>query len=383
MKSKYPFLMLVMVGILVLTSCNLPSASTPTAVGPDSLRTVAAKTLDAMSTQLTKQSTGSPGATTPVPGSSTATTPPKTTSSMTQTPAQTGTPGTPCDQATFIRDTTIPDNTLLLPGTAFTKTWEIKNTGTCDWDSSFSLVFGNQGDLMGGPLTTPVVTSGSVTSGQSVKVSVNLVAPQNAGSYKGYWKLSDPTGNVFFGSNQSIWVAVKVVAFGQRFALIDNMCSAQWRTGAGTDGNLLACPGKEGSSSGYVLKTDSPKFYNRGDNEPTIILGPQKTNDGMIVGTFPPILLPANTRFRTFVGCGEGMDNCDATVTITAQVGDAAEQTLKEWEQKPLDFNQIVIDLDATGLSGKSVVFRIYVKAIGAADQDKVMFLSPLIDPKP
>jgi hypothetical protein len=146
---------------------------------------------------------------------------------------------------------------------------------------------------------------------------------------------------------------------------------------------LLACPGKEGDSKGYILKTDSPIFYNRADNEPTIILGPQKVDSGMIVGTFPPMLIPSNTRFRTYVGCGEKMDACDATVKITAQVGNNAEVSLKEWEQKAADFNPIVIDLDAAGLSGKSVVFRFYVRAIGAADQDKVMFLSPLVEPKP
>ena len=375
--------MLVMVGILILTSCNLPSAGTPTAVGPDALRTVAAKTLDAMSTQLTGRATDSPSGKTPTTGGSTATSQSQTTPSVTQPPSQTVTPGTPCDQAVFLRDTTIPDNTLLLPGTAFTKTWEIKNTGSCDWDSNFSLVFANQGDLMGGPLSIPVTAGSNVPSGQSIKVSVNLVAPQTAGSYKGYWKLRDPSGSVFFGSNQNIWVAVKVVSLDQHFNLVDNLCSAQWRTASGSDGNLLACPGKEGDSKGYVLKTDLPLFYNRGDNEPTIILGPQKTDAGMIAGTFPPLLIPSNTRFRTYVGCGEKMDACDATVRITAQVGDNAEVSLKEWDQKAVDFNTIVIDLDAAGLTGKSVVFRLYVRAIGAADQDKVLFLSPLVEQKP
>src|SRR5450756_1867875 len=109
------------------------------------------------------------------------------------------------------------------------------------------------------------------------------------------------------------------------------------------------------------LKTDSPKFYNRGDNEPTIIVGPQKVNNGLIVGTFPPILVPGKTEFRTFVGCGEKMDNCNTTVSITAQVDDGEENTLKEWDQKPADFNLVVIDLDAANLAGQNVVFRFYI----------------------
>jgi hypothetical protein len=42
-----------------------------------------------------------------------------------------------------------------------------------------------------------------------------------------------------------------------------------------------------------------------------------------------------------------------------------------------------MIDLDAAGLTGKNVVFRFYVRAIGAADQDKILFLSPLVEQKP
>ena len=381
--KKYSVFLLAVMGVLALASCNLPNPSSPTPVGPDSLRTVAVKTLEAMSTQLFQQSTATIPGSTPIPGNPTLTSQPSAAPSGTSAPAQTSTPGADCEQAAFIGDTTIPDNTVLLPGTAFTKTWEIKNTGSCNWDSNYSLVFANQGDLMNGPLSTPVVSTGSVTAGQTINISVNLVAPQLAKSYKGYWKLRDPNGNVFFGANQSIWVMIKVVTIDQKLALIDDMCSAQWRTAAGQDGSLLACPGKEGDSNGYVLRTDSPVFYNRGDNEPTFILGPQNVDNGMIVGTFPPLLIPAGAEFRSFAGCGQKMDSCDATVTITAQAGDAAEQTLKQWEQKADDFNAITIDLDAAGLGGKNVVFRIYVKAIGAAAQDKVLLLSPIIEQKP
>src|SRR5450759_3643665 len=381
--KRHSIPLLIIVGIMVLASCNLPNSSKPTVVGPDALRTIAVKTLDSMSTQLALQPTGnSGGSTTPVPVTPTRPAQTETTPSTTQQVTQT-TPGSSCDQAAFIKDVTVPDNTLFLPGTAFTKTWEIKNTGSCDWDGTYSLVFGDQGDLMGGQLSTPLVASGSVAAGQSIKVSVDLIAPANSGSYKGYWKLRDPSGNGFFGASTSIWVAIKVIPFDQKFLLVGNMCNAQWRNTTGADGPVLACPGKEGDSNGYVLKTDSPVFYNRGDNEPTIILGPQKVNNGLIVGTFPPILMPGKTEFWTFVGCGGKMDNCNATISITAQVGDGEEKTLKEWDQKPADFNLVVIDLDAANLTAKNVVFRFYVRANGAADQDEVLFLNPAFVTKP
>ena len=36
-----------------------------------------------------------------------------------------------CDNADFVTDITIPDETVIEPGEDFTKTWRLKNTGTC------------------------------------------------------------------------------------------------------------------------------------------------------------------------------------------------------------------------------------------------------------
>jgi hypothetical protein len=382
--KKLLVLTLMMLGMALLASCNLPNTTTPTVVGPDALRTVAAKTVDAMSTQLVLNPTFPPGNGTAA-ADTTITPPVSSTVSPSGTSQVSPTPGTatPCDQAVYVRDTTIPDGTLFLPGTAFTKTWEIKNTGTCAWDGTYALVFGNEGDLMGGQLSTPLIPSGTVDAGQSVKISVNLVAPANTGDYKGYWKLRNPSGNVFFGSNKGIWVAIKVVAYGNKFVLTNNICDALWRNSTSDSTPLLPCPGKEGDANGYVFRTDAPKFYNRTDDEPSIVLSPQQENDGIIVGAFPPVLIPSNSQFKTFVGCGEKMTNCNARVTITAQVGTGQETTLKDLTQKAEDFNLVTADLDAVGLAGQNVIFRLYVRANGSASQDKIIFLSPMVVPKP
>ena len=382
--KKRSLFMMVILGAAVLASCNLPNSTTPTIEGPDALRTVAAKTVDAMATQLILRPTLPPDNTTPSADASD-TPEPANTASPSSTPKASTTPGTatPCDQAVFIRDTTIPDGTQFLPGTAFTKTWEIKNTGTCAWDGTYSLVFGNEGDLMGAQLSRPLVSSGNVEAGESVKISVDLVAPDKTGDFKGYWKLRNPSGNVFFGANKGIWVAIKVVSFGSKFVMTNNTCSAVWRNSTSDATPALPCPGKDGDSNGYAYRTNSPKFFNRSDDEPSIVAGPQQVDDGVIVGIFPPILVPTKSQFRTFVGCGEKMTNCNAAVSITAQVGDGQETKMKDLTQNAEDFNQVTIDLDAAGLSGKNVVFRLYVRANGSASQDKVIFLSPMIEPKP
>ena len=56
-----------------------------------------------------------------------------------------------CYWAQFIADVTVPDGTNFAPGTAFKKTWRLKNIGTCAWNSTdVSLIF-DSGEKMGAP----------------------------------------------------------------------------------------------------------------------------------------------------------------------------------------------------------------------------------------
>ena len=70
----------------------------------------------------------------------------------TSTPTETSTPVPPqatstsvlptdsCYSLTFLSDVTIPDNTEMTPGDQFTKTWRVKNSGSCVWDAGFKLL---------------------------------------------------------------------------------------------------------------------------------------------------------------------------------------------------------------------------------------------------
>jgi hypothetical protein len=118
----------------------------------------------------------------------------------------------PCNQAMFIYDVTIPDGTIMSPNQSFTKTWMLRNIGTCTWNSGYHLVFVS-GDPMGGSVS-PLLTKGAVLPGQSVEASVSLKAPALAGTYQGYWKLSDANGNLFVLQDAPFWVKIKVVTTG-------------------------------------------------------------------------------------------------------------------------------------------------------------------------
>jgi Ig-like domain-containing protein/peptidase M23-like protein/cohesin domain-containing protein/dockerin type I repeat protein len=117
------------------------------------------------------------------------------TPTFTPTPAFTPTiPPTVCDKAEFIAHVTVPPGTTVSPGAAFTKTWRLKNVGTCDWTTSYQFVFFS-GAQMGGP--SGVNLPASVPAGATVDLSVNLTAPSVPGSYQGYWMFKNASGALF------------------------------------------------------------------------------------------------------------------------------------------------------------------------------------------
>src|SRR5688572_5200727 len=135
-----------------------------------------------------------------------------------------------CYWAQFIADVTIPDGTNFAPGTAFKKTWRIKNIGTCAWNSNdVSLIF-DSGERMGAPASLAIPTT--VNPGQTVDLTVDMTAPSAAGHYFGYWKFkSNSGGNFGIGStyNKSFWVEINVSASsGVGYDFTANASSAAW-----------------------------------------------------------------------------------------------------------------------------------------------------------
>ncbi len=94
----------------------------------------------------------------------------------------------------FVEDLTVPDDTVFAPGTAFTKSWRLRNTGTCPWIDGYSFVF-VAGDQMESPETQALPKV--VAPGQTVDVSISLTAPEETGEYVGRWQISDANGDLF------------------------------------------------------------------------------------------------------------------------------------------------------------------------------------------
>ena len=127
-------------------------------------------------------------------------------------PATTAVPTTCTNAATFVADVTVPDNSQFTPNSGFIKTWRIKNSGTCTWTGQYSLV--HTGGSLLGALTTSFPFPATVAPGQTIDLSVSLVAPATPGSYQGDWKLSNAQGTRFgLGrSGSAMWIKIVVPA---------------------------------------------------------------------------------------------------------------------------------------------------------------------------
>ncbi len=99
-----------------------------------------------------------------------------------------------CAKASLVSETII-DGTIYKPGEQFTKTWQITNISNCVWDTTYKIIFWN-GDLLGGGYVynLPQVTG----PGQTIPISLVLIAPATDGTYRSEWKLQTPD-NINFG----------------------------------------------------------------------------------------------------------------------------------------------------------------------------------------
>lgn len=108
-------------------------------------------------------------------------------------------------------DVTIPDDTEMLPGQAFTKVWRLINAGSCTWTSEYRIELFS-GDQMGAP--QQVFLPDQVPPGVAVDISVDMIAPQVPGVHQGSWKLRN-SQDQWFGIGPSgdaaFWVRIVVV----------------------------------------------------------------------------------------------------------------------------------------------------------------------------
>ncbi|HEX9018932.1 MAG TPA: NBR1-Ig-like domain-containing protein [Anaerolineaceae bacterium] len=373
MKPRLLFVVLCLT--LAALACNMPTAkNSGIATGtPSALDMLTQAAMTAQAGQ-TPQPTGtglSSGQGTVIPSDTPAATP--TTAASSAPPTATT---QPCDAAGFIQDVTIPDGTKMAPGQSFTKTWRLRNNGTCTWNTSYALVFAS-GDAMGAPAV--INFPGSVAPNATVDFSVNMMAPLTPGKYMSNWKLRNSTGVVFgVVGDQPIFVQLEVVAAaptrtntppptntqaaptqvtGLVYDFTVSMCKAEWRSQAG----VLACPGVTGDIKGYVQRLQNPTLETGSvETNPVLLTVPENTAPFAITGKYPAFTIQSRYHFQAVVGCVSGASGCAVKYQVNYSTDGTTWTNLGEWTHHYSNSVQ-GIDIDLSPLAGKTVQIALVV----------------------
>jgi ABC-type amino acid transport substrate-binding protein len=116
------------------------------------------------------------------------------------------------DNLAVVDSLTLDDQNMQAPppvtaGQSFRKTWRVKNTGTCAWDSHYGVYYGG-GNVpaaeMGGQ---PVMIEGTVAADATYDLSVDLVAPLVPGTYQAFWEMRN-AHNEAFGERLEVGIVV-------------------------------------------------------------------------------------------------------------------------------------------------------------------------------
>ncbi len=387
-KSIKPFVLVLVFALLVLSACSFMNSAVPTQISPNLIYTAAAQTVIA---QLTQAASGTilPSPTSQAPAATSTQTqapPPPTNTSIPPTaipptnthlpPTATSKPATPtpvpCNQMEFVKDINYPDDALLEPATSFDKTWRLRNTGSCTWNSNYVLIF-DHGDALSAPASV-LLTNGKVHPGETIDATVpDLVAPNDPGSYQGFWKLRDGEGHVFgYGSaNKAFWVKIKVTN-PVNYDFLAKAKKAVWKnaTTSITFGAAL-------SDKGLVDIYENIRMENGTTYDPGLATYPERIDDGIITGLFSSYTVKNGDHFRSKVGFRY---NCtDGQVKFQLSYDDGGTVTLlKEWSKK-CDGNLLTLDYDLSSLKGHDVQFILGVSTNGTSAHDSVLWISPRI----
>ena len=364
-------LSVLMIIILVVAACNLPSKARPTE-DPNAVFTAAALTVQAQLTQSAPFKTP----TLPVPAATNTSVPFPTLPASTLPPAPAASPTPVCDQAAFVKDINIPDGSQIAPGAAFTKTWRLRNAGVCTW-SGYTIVF-DRGDAMG---STSPQTIGTVPPGQDVDLSVNFTAPTTAGSYRSYWRIKNSSGvfiPVLGGTNgQSFFVDIKVVIASSGFDLYSRATDANWVGSAGT----VTFGGPETDTNGFAMYRSNQKLEDGSSPAKVLETYPQMVTDGVMTGLYPAYTVVSGEHFKAKIGFLALSDGTCGAGNVKFQLNYKESGVLKplgEWTDT-CDGVLKDIDVDLSSIAGKNVQFALAVLANGPATQDMAVWVSPRV----
>ena len=283
-----------------------------------------------------------------------------------------------CDHYALIKDVTIPDGTFMTKNTKFTKTWRLKNTGTCVWLHDYEIYF-ESGDALVGPDSVKIKTN--VLPGETIDISIDLAAPDQTGMFRSYYKMRNSKGEIFGSGDENkpfyleIWVG-NTGAPNLRFDLLGFFCEAEWSV----DGQPIPCQGKD-SSQGFVRIMNNGRL--RGgykENEAILLSAPAHENGSIIRGRYPDLKILSGDHFMTVMACESEYTRCEVTFNLDYQIGDEGPiQNFAHWDVK-YDQELQVADISLAELAGQKVHLILTVIARNNSQGDnRGMWVKPRI----
>lgn len=108
------------------------------------------------------------------------------------------------DGLAYLSDVTIPDNSIVSPGSTLDKQWQVQNSGSCNWDSHYRLRMVG-GEALG---ASPEYALYPARAGMQATLQIVFTAPLQAGEYFSEWQAFDAKG-IPFGKSFFIKIVVQ------------------------------------------------------------------------------------------------------------------------------------------------------------------------------
>jgi uncharacterized protein YkwD len=252
-----------------------------------------------------------------------------------ESPSATPTPETPIptnpadcvNSAAFVTDVTIADNDIIPASTSFTKTWRVKNTGTCVWGPGYTVSHYSE-ERMLAPESVPL----SVTyPGQTVDISVELTAPNADGKYRGFFVIKNPAGLIMKIDNDSrLWVLINV--------------SSQVAAATQSAGNIPITGGDGLADATCAFTTDAAKVA-----ETISALNAYRADNGLPAYAVNELLTKAATAHANDMACNKlfahiGSDDSTPTTRVAASGYTASSATENVYGSYPPLTGQGAVD---------------------------------------
>jgi len=196
--------------------------------------------------------------------------------------------------ASFVTDVTIPDNTPLTAGESFTKTWRVQNKGTCIWWSGYTLTYYSE-NAMSAPASVPLPVT---DPGATADLSIDLVAPSTAGTYRGNFVIKNPEGLIMQVDDDSrLWVIVNVSA------------AATAAGGASTSGDngtpVATAASSSGTSSTSSTATCAYTVDDSRTQQVVTAINNYRAQNGIVAYTVNPLLTQAAQQHAADMACNK------------------------------------------------------------------------------